>query len=342
MYKSVKSHDKEYDIPLNLRFIHSNKFMMESLDTHVNNLSELYACNCTNKSVQQIKRKYDDKNIYTICKACSKRSKQKIRILKKNFPNTYSLVNGNTKKFVLLLKKGVYPYEYMNDWKRFEESKLPSHNEFYSNLNLKNISKEDLKHAQKVLDTFNIKNLGEYHDLYVQSDTTQLADAFEQFRNVCLEVYKLDPADFCTTPGLALEACLKLTRVELELLTDIDMVLMFENGMRGGTSQAIQRYASANNKYMPNYNSKVKSTYLMHVDANNLYVWAMSKKLPINNFKWVDALEMLTSEFVKSYDEDRVIQGIYLKQILIIQKNYIIHIETYHFHQLKRKIAYNT
>ena len=96
-----------------------------------------------------------------------------------------------------------------------------------------------------------------------------------------------------------------MTKVELELLPDIDLVLLFEKRIRGGISQAMQRYASANNKYMPNYNSKVLSTYLMYVDGNDLYGWTMAKKLPINNFKWCDALEMFTSDFIKNYDEDR-------------------------------------
>ena len=95
-----------------------------------------------------------------------------------------------------------------------------------------------------------------------------------------------------------------MTKVELELLPDIDMVLLFEKRIRGGISQAMQRYASANNKYMPNYNSKVLSTYLMYVDGNDLYGWTMAKKLPINNFKWCDALEMFTSDFIKNYEED--------------------------------------
>ena len=168
MYKECN----DYTIPYNLRFIDSNKFMMGSLDNHVNNLSELYACNCPNKSNQQIKIKHNDKNIYTKCKSCTKTSKQSITSLKLKFPNTYQITNGNIEKFILLLKKGVYPYEYMNDWNRFEETELPSIDKFYSKLNLKNISTEDYKHAQKVWNTFDIKSLGEYHDLYVQSDTS--------------------------------------------------------------------------------------------------------------------------------------------------------------------------
>ena len=175
----------------------------------------------------------------------------------------------------------------MNDWKKSEETELPSDNEFYSNLYLKNISKEDFKHAQNVWKTFNIKSLGlgEYYDLYVQSDTTQLADIFEQFRTSCLKEYELNPAYFCTTLGLAMEAYLKKTEVKLELLTDIKMVLMFEKGTRGGISQAIQRYATANNKYMSNFNPKQIIFYLMYLDANNLYGYAMIKKIPIDSFK---------------------------------------------------------
>ena len=149
--------------------------MMESLDNHVNNLSELFVCNCLDKSVQKIRIKYDDKNIYTRCKSCTKRSKQTIDLLKSKFPNTFQLTKGNIKKFVLLLKKGLDPYEYMNDSNIFNETELPTIDKFYSKLNLKNISEEDHRHAQNVWNIFNIKNMGEYHDLYVQSDTTESA-----------------------------------------------------------------------------------------------------------------------------------------------------------------------
>ena len=148
---------------------------MGSLDNHVNSLSELFVCNSLDKSVQEIRIKYDDKNIYTRCKSCTKRSKQPIDLLKSKFPNTFQLTKGNIKKFVLLLKKGAYPYEYMNDWNIFNETELPAIDKFYSKLNLKNISKEDHRHAKNVWNTFNIKNMGEYHDLYVLRDTTQLA-----------------------------------------------------------------------------------------------------------------------------------------------------------------------
>ena len=143
-----------------------------------------------------------------------------------------------------------------------------------------------------------------YHDLYVQSDAAQLADVFEQFRTLCLKEYELHAAYFCTTPGLAIEACLKKTNVKLELLTDIDMVLMFEKGQRRGISQAIHRYAIANNKYMPNFNLQQLSAYLMYLDANNLHGWAMCKKLPLNSFLWCTNLNKYTISFIKNYDEN--------------------------------------
>ena len=121
----------------------------------------------------------------------------------------YQLANGNIDKFIFLLRKGVYLYKYLDRWERFNETELPSKDKFYSNLYLKDISKDDYRHAQRVWSLFNIKNLGEYHDLYIQSDAAQLADVFEQFRTLCLKEYELDPAYFCTIPRLAIEACLK-------------------------------------------------------------------------------------------------------------------------------------
>ena len=123
--------------------------------------------------------------------------------------------------------------------------------------------------------------------MYVQSDTLLLADVFENFRNKGIEIYELDPAHFLSAPGLAWQACLKKTGVELELLTDIDMLLMVEKEIRGGIYHAIHRYAKANNKCMKNYHKNIESSYLMYLDANNLYGWAISQKLPVNGFKWV-------------------------------------------------------
>ena len=131
----------------------------------------------------------------------------------------------------------------------------------------------------------NNKNLDNYHDLHVQSETLLLADVFENFRNKCIEIYELDPAHFLSASGLAWQACLKKTEVRLELLTENDMLFMVEKGVRGGICHATYRYAKANNKYMKNYDKNKESSYIQHLDANNLYGWAMSQKLPVDGFK---------------------------------------------------------
>ena len=186
---------------------------------------------------------------------------------------------------------------------------LPNKESFYSNLNMENIEYIDYRHGNNVFKIFKLKNLGEYHDLFVQSDTLLLADIFENFRNKCLEVYELDPARFLSLPGLAWQACLKKTNVELELLTDYDMLLMVEEGIRGGICHSIHRYAKANNKYMKYYNKNIESSYIQYLDiqyldANNLYGWAMSQKLPRNNFRWVEDTSIINEDFIKTYKEN--------------------------------------
>ena len=159
--------------------------------------------------------------------------KRPINELIVKFPSIYQFWNGNLNKFVLLLRKSVYPYENMDNWEKLDETTLPPKDAFYSNLNLENISDEDYAHAQKEWDVFKIKNLGEHHDLWVESDTLLLADVYENFRNMSLDKYELDPVNFVSAPGLARQACLKKTGVKVELLTDYEMILMIEKGIRG-------------------------------------------------------------------------------------------------------------
>ena len=157
-------------------------------------------------------------------------------------------------------RKGNYPYEYIDSWEKFEETELPPKEAFYSKLYIKGISDKDYEHAQKVWSSMKKKTLGEYHDVYLKTDVLLLADVFETFREMCLEHYKLDPAHFYTAPGLAWKAALKhaseyceheddfkkrrdcdkcLNEFQLELLTDIDMLLMFEQGIRGGITLSL-------------------------------------------------------------------------------------------------------
>ena len=234
------------------------------------------------------------------CREC--REKRHDSITK--FPSIYQFCNGDLNKFILLLRKGVYPYEDIDIWEKFEETTIPPKKAFYSKLNLENISDEDYAHVQKVWKVFGIKNRGEYHDLYVLCDTFLLADVFGNFRDKCIEIYGLDPTYFVSVFTLAWEDCLKKTEVELESLTDYNMLLMIEKGIRGGICQATHRYAKANNKYMNNYNEDIESSYIAYLDANNLYGWTMSQKVPVNGFKWVKKSSKFDEDFIKKYDEN--------------------------------------
>ena len=214
--------------------------------------------------------------------------------------------------FRLMRRKGVYPYEYMDSWKKLKETSLPPKDVFYSRLNMKGISDQDYEHAQQVWNRITPEHenitLGDCDDVYYATDVLLLADVFETFRSLCPEHYRLDPAHFYTAPGLTWQDLLKTApeycecekrhkdcdicpeEFRLELLTDIDMLLMFEKGIRGGITQAVKRCAKVNNKYMKDlYNPDEESIYLQYLDANNLYGWAMVQKLPTHGFLWKEA-----------------------------------------------------
>ena len=204
-----------------------------------------------------------------------------------DFINTKHAFKSNTE---LLTRKGVYPYDYVSSLDKLSETQLPPKEEFYSRLNDEDISDEDYQHAINVWNTFGCKTIRDYHDLYLKSDVLLLADVFENFRKTCLKHYKLDPAHYYTSPGLAWDACLKTTGQHLQLLHDYDMLMMFEQSIRGGITHISKRYAVANNKYMKDYNPDEESSYIQYLDANNLYGWAMSQNLPTHGFKWMKTI----------------------------------------------------
>ena len=201
-----------------------------------------------------------------------------------DFHNTKYVFRSNTS---LLTRKGVFPYDYVSSLDKLSETQLPLKEEFYSKLNDEDISDEDYQHAINVWNTFGCKTIRDYHDLYLKSDVLLLADVFENFRKTCLKHYKLDPAHYYTCPGLAWDACLKETGQHLQLLSDYDMLMMFEQGIRGGITHISKRYAEANNKYMKNYNPNEESSFIQYLDANNLYGWAMTQQLPTHGFSWM-------------------------------------------------------
>ena len=183
------------------------------------------------------------------CLCCNKDYSNKLdKELKKKFKNTFKFFNNDINNPILLLRKGFYPYEYMDDWEKFIETTLAEKEEFYSSLSMEEFTDADYMHGKRVCKDFKIKNLGEYHDWYLKSDTVILADVFKNFRKMCLKIYELDPVKFISAPGLAWQAALKKAKVNLELLIDIDMLLIIEKGIREGICAAIQWYAKANKK----------------------------------------------------------------------------------------------
>ena len=204
-------------------------------------------------------------------------------------------------KLDLMKAKGLYPYDYMDSEAKFAERHLPARKDFYSLLTDEDISDSDYAHAQKVWETFGIENMGQYHDLYLKSDVLLLADIFENFREICLDIYGLDPAHYVSSPGLSWDGMQKMTGVSLDLISDVDMQNFIEKGMRGGISTITHRYAQANNKYMKNYDPQKESSYIPYLDANNLYGWAMSQKLPTGDFRWIPSPDSINLD---SYDEN--------------------------------------
>ena len=192
----------------------------------------------------------------------------------------------------LLKQKGFYPYDYMDDIEKLKDTKPPPQKAFFSILKGKGINKNNYEHVLRVWKTLKIKTLKDYLELYNKTDVLLLADVFENFRDICLKNYGLDPVYYYTAPGLAWDAMLKMTGVNLELLSNVDMLLMIEKGIRGGISIISNRYGKANNKYMKDYDKKELSKYLMYVDANNLYGAAMSEKLPVHSFEWMTNKEI--------------------------------------------------
>ena len=261
-----KIENKNIEITYKIKFIDSFSFMSSSLSKLVDNLSEgIHNNKCadcksnldyikTTAKPSSLERK--NEKLILECYNCKQRYRKKFnKELIKRFASTYEFCNNDLNKFLLLLRKGVYPYEYMDTWERFSEISLPSKEDFYSNLNMEYINDIDYRHANNVFKGFKLENLGDYHDLYAQSNTLLLANVFNNFRDMFIKEYELDPAHFLSLPGLAWQACLKKINIELELLTDYDMLLMVEEGIRGGICHSIHQY-------MKNYNIHEESSYI--------------------------------------------------------------------------------
>ena len=279
----------------------------ENIDCIPNNEEKYISFSKTIRTGQYTNKKGEikDKTFKIIFKDSLKFMSSSLGALVNNLPkNSFKNLNKyyTPEQTELIKQKGFYPYEYMDSEEKFNDTKLPPRKVFYSKLSGKGITEKDYQHAWNVWNTFNMKTFKDYHELYNDSDVLLLADVFENFRDLCFKIYGLDPVYYFTAPGLAWVACLKMTNIKLELLSNADMLLMFEKGIRGGISIISNRYGEANNKYMKGFNENKPSKYLMYLDANNLYGCAMSEKLPTHGFK------MLTDKEIKNLYNNQVVQ----------------------------------
>ena len=287
-----------YDSHLFIKKIGCSINKKENIDCIPNNEEKYISFSKTIVTGQYTNKKGEikDKTFKIVFKDSLKFMSSSLGALVNNLPKDAfkNLLKYFTPKQAEILKqKGFYPYEYMNTEEKFNDTKLPPREAFYSKLSGRGIKEKDYKHAWNVWNTFKMKTFKEYHELYNITDVLLLADVFENFRDICLKIYGLDPVYYFTAPGLAWDACLKITDIDLELLSDVNMLLMFEKGIRGGISIISNRYGEANNKYMgQGFNKNKPSKYLMYLDENNLYGCAMSEKLPTHGFKWLTGGEM--------------------------------------------------
>jgi hypothetical protein len=202
----------------------------------------------------------------------------------------------------LLFAKGVFPYQYFNSLERFKETKLPPKEKFYNSLKEEEISDEDYERAQKIWKNFNCKTFEDFHNHYLMTDVLLLSDVYECFRRTGMNFYGLDPCQYLTLPAFSWDALLKYTDIKLELISDPEIFLFFENNIRGGVSVCSHRYARANNQYLPDFNPDKATSYLAYLDANNLYGWAMSQYLPIGKFRFLTECEIAKIDFLDLVD----------------------------------------
>ena len=288
-------------------FIKKLNTTMGTIDCIPNNEENYISFSKTIISGEYENKKGETKNKYfkIIFKDSLKFMASSLEALVNNLPD--GALNNLEKYFTtvqvkLLKQKGFFPYDYMDNIEKLKDTKPPPQQAFYSKLTGKGINNYNYNHVLNVWKTFKMKTFKEYLELYNITDVLLLADVFENFRNICLKNYGLDPVYYYTAPGLAWDAMLKMTKINLELLSDVDKLLMIEKGIRGGISIISNRYGKANNKYMKDYNKKEASKYLMYVDANNLYGFAMSQKLPVHSFKW------MTNKEIKNIFNNQIVQ----------------------------------
>ena len=196
-------------------------------------------------------------------------------------------------QFEIASRKGVFPYEYIKNMKCYEEKKLPPKDKFYNSLLGCGISDSEYEFAQRVFTELKCKSLGDYNDHYLRIDVLLLADIFENFRDTCFSIYKIDPAHCYSAPSLSYNAMLKTLDTRTPLFSDPDMYMFIEEGIRGGFCNVSKRHVKTNNRYMgADYDCTQPENYILYIDANNLYGYCMSQHLPLGDYQWIDEWEI--------------------------------------------------
>ena len=196
--------------------------------------------------------------------------------------------------FEMVTRKGVYCYSYMTSFEKFDETELPPIECFYNDLSESHITQTEYQHAQDVWKAFDMTTMKQYHDMYLATDVLILSDVMTEFSRECMRDYGLDPKHYVSLPGFSWDALFYQTKANVELLTDPEMHLFIESSIRGGVASISARHALANNPYLPpeHYDPSKEHSYVIYTDANNLYGLALSRPLPISNFKFLSEQEI--------------------------------------------------
>ncbi|KFM58434.1 hypothetical protein X975_13863, partial [Stegodyphus mimosarum] len=246
-----------------------------------------------------------------------KQSNHEFKIFNKFFENEMSRS--------LLLRKGIFPYSYFDSLNVLNETCLPAKESFYSALHGTTVSDEDYKHANVVFKAFKCKNFADYLELYQSVDVVLLAEVFLSFRRTALKYYELDPVHFVTAADSTWNAGLKLTKIELQLLNNVNDYIWFENQMRGGICLLGTRHKVANNPYIrDSFNPQKPTNYIVALDANNLYGYVMSQFLPTGSFSWLSKTEIEKFDILNSKEESNV------GYILEVDLDYPSHLHVLH------------
>ena len=235
----------------------------------------------------------------------------------------------------------------MSDFENFKEE-LPSKEKFYSLLTRKKVNDKEYEHILKVWNRFEMKTMKGCHDLYLKCDVLLLANVFEKLRNNSLKNYGLLPTHYLSAPAFSWDVMLNMTKIKLELISDPDMYIFFKKGTRGGVSYISNRYSKVNNKYLKSYDPKQEPKDI-YLDANNLYGYAVSKFLPTNGFKWIDAKEFDLNKYTSNSTKGCVLEDLeYPKKLRELHNDYPlapdkieIKREMSSYYQLKIEDLYN-